>query len=410
MKTSNMKIYLSVFGLMVGSMLYAQPKNVQNAAMDYNAYEKAVMNNNKNGAKTSILKAKTSIDEAAANSTTAQDLKMLFYKGKIYMGIAGLAVMMGDDEQLQAFANESTVQAGLDAWKACYEMDVKKKYRDDIKMQVMMITTQGNTMGGKLYVEQKYEEAYELFSSSVKMYEIIANNDKDLYGASAFNAGLSAERINKHDEAFKYFTLAEKAGFEPAGSASKAANALYAQGKSDEAMASIVEASKKYPGEGGVIVTMADLALKTGKDELAVTSLNQAIEKDPKNGVYHWAIGTVYQRLNKEEEALKSFITATELSPKDDRAFYSLGTLHFNKAADIMVKANALKLGDPNFEILEKQALDEFQKAAPYLERVIELKGDQGNQQTLNSLFTIYRGLKNTDKALEYKKRAEAVK
>lgn len=408
MKNLGFTLIFSALLLAFGNSSFAQTKNVQNAVMDYNSYEKALANNNKSGAKRAILAAKSSIDEAANNPTTAQDLKMLFYKGKIYMGLAAVSMLMGDDEDLKSFANESTAQTGLDAWKTCFELDTKNKYRDDIKTQVMMITFQGNSMGAKMFGEQKFQEAFELFSSSVKLYDIIGKMDAE-YGTAAFNAGLSAERIENFEEAIKYFTLAEKAGYDPAVSATKIANAMYALGKADESMNYILEASKKFPGDGGIILTMADLALKTGKDDVAVQSLNQAIEKDPRNGLYHWAVGTVYQRMGKEDEAIKAYIKATELSPKDDRAFYNLGTLHFNRAADYMSRANSLKLNDPQFDVLEKKAIEEFEKAAPYLERVIEISGDEGNKQTLNSLFTIYRGLKNTDKALQYKKRAEAV-
>jgi tetratricopeptide (TPR) repeat protein len=408
MKNIKFTLILSALLLASFNLGFAQSKNVQNAAMDYNSYEKALANNNKSGAKRSILAAKSSIDEAATNPATAQDIKMLFYKGKIYMGLAAIATLMSDDEDLKSFANERTAQTGLDAWKLCYELDTKNKYRDDIKAQVMMIAFQGNSMGAKMFGEQKFQEAFELFSSSVKMYDIIGKKDQE-YGTAAFNAGLSAERLEKYEEALKFFTSAEQAGYDPATSATKIANSMYALGKADESMNYILEASKKFPGNSPIIITIADLALKTGKDDVALQSLNQVIDKDPKNGLYHWAVGTVYQRMGKEDEAIRAYIKAAELSPNDDRAFYSLGTLHFNKAAEYMSKANSLKLNDPEFDVLEKKALEEFAKAAPYLERVIEISGDEGNKQTLNSLFTIYRALKNQDKALQYKKRAEAV-
>ena len=408
MKTLSMQLLLSAFFLAVTSVSFAQKKNVQNAVMDYNAYEKALMNKNMGGAKKSILSAKENIDLAASNAETANDLKMLFYKGKIYMGLGAVAAMSEDDAELKSLATEATIQTGLDAWKTCYELDTKGKYRDDIKMQVMMATMQSNSMGANMFGEQKFEEAFELFSTSIKLFDIIGKNDKD-YGATAFNAGLSAERINKFEEAFNYFNISEKSGFEPAGSAAKAANALYNLGKENEAMNFAVEASKRHPGDGGLIVTMADLALKTGQDELAIESLNQAISKDPSNGVYHWAVGTVYQRLGRETDAVTSFEKAAKLSPEDDRPFYSLGTIYFNKGVDYLEKANQLRLGDPKFDELEKLAIEEFNKAAPFLEKVITIKGDAGNKDLLTNLFTIHRKIGNSAKAMEFKKRADAL-
>lgn len=154
---------------------------------------------------------------------------------------------------------------------------------------------------------------------------------------------------------------------------------------------------------------MAEIALKTGQDELAIASLNQAIAKDPSNGVYHWAVGTVYQKLGKTEEAITAYTKASSLSPKDERPFISLGSIHFNKAVDYLEQANKLKLGDPKFTEFEDLAKAEFAKAAPFLEKVLEIKGDAGNKDILMNLFTIYRKLGDSAKALEFKKRADAL-
>jgi tetratricopeptide (TPR) repeat protein len=238
----------------------------------------------------------------------------------------------------------------------------------------------------------------------------VINKDVPSYGATAFNAGLSAERSGKNDEAFKFYEMAAANGYEEANSSARAANVLITAGKNDEAMKYIVAANDKFPGDGKIIVTMADIALKTGQDELAIQSLNQAIIKDPSNGVYHWAVGTVYQKTGKDEAALASFVKAAELNPKDDRPFYSLGTLYFNKAVDITEQANKLRLGDPKFDEMEAQAKEEFKNAAPFLEKVLELQGDEGNKVLLNNLFTIHRKLGNSEKALDFKKRADALK
>ena len=410
MKTMGMKIFFAAFTLMVATTIFAQKKNVQNAVMDFRAYEKAVQNKNMAGAKKSLLSSKTYIDLAASNPETANDLKMYFFKGNIYLAVTALALMMQDDDELKAFANEETMLAGLDAWKTCYAQDLRNTYRDDIKMSVMMQSQIAISMAGEHFGKKDYETAYQLYASSAKLYEIILPDGKENYGLVSHNAGLAAERLEKFDLAFMHYEAAAIAGYEPALCLARAADALMRQGKPEEAMNFIIAASEKYPGDVNIIIAMAEMALKTGQDELAIASLNKAIDKDPSNGIYHWAVGTVYQKLGKTDDAIAAYTKAMKLSPNDERPYFSLGSIHFNKAVDYLDQANKLRLGDPKFEELEGLAKAEFEKAAPFLEKVVELTGDAGNKDILTNLFTIYRKLDNTTKALDYKKRADALK
>jgi tetratricopeptide (TPR) repeat protein len=410
MKTIGMKFFLAAFTLMLTLSAFAQKKNVQNAVMDFRAYEKAIQSQNTAGAKKSLMSAKNYIDLAAANAETAQDLKMYFFKGNVYLGLAGLAMMLPNDADLAPFANEETFQTGLDAWKTCFAQDTRGTYRDDIKMAVMMQSQLSVSMAGEAFANQDYQGAYNFYSATLQLYDIIGLNAKDNFGLVSHNAGLAAERLGKYDLAFLNYEAAAKAGYEPAICLSRAADALMKQGKQDEAMNHIIAASEKFPGDVNIIISMAEMALKTGKDELAISSLNKAIEKDPSNGIYHWAVGTVYQKLGRTEEAIAAYTKAISLSPKDDRPYFSLGSIHFNKAVDYLDQANKLRLGDPKFEELEAQAKEEFAKAAPFLEKVIEITGDAGNKDILTNLFTIHRKLDNSSKAMEYKKRADALK
>lgn len=406
MKTIGMKVFFAAFALLISTATFAQKKNVQNAAMDYNSFEKAMENKNMAGAKSAILKAKANIDLAAANAETAQDVKMFFYKGKIYMALTGLAFMMSDDAEMKAFGDEATMNIGLDAWKTCYQMD--EKYRDDIKMAVIMQSQMSNSMAADYYSNKDFEMAYIMYASSIKLYDIIGMNAKENFGLISHNAGLCAERNGEFDLAFNHYEAAANAGYEPAICSARAADALMRQDKQDEAMKYIIASSEKYPGDVNIIIAMAEIALKTGQDELAITSLNQAIAKDPSNGIYHWAVGTVYQKLGKTDQAIEAYTKASKLSPMDERPFISLGSIHFNKAVDYLEQANKLRLGDPKFTEFEDLAKAEFAKAAPFLEKVLQIKGDAGNKDILTNLFTIYRKLGDSAKALEYKKRADA--
>lgn len=405
-----MKTIFASLVILMGTAVFAQKKNVQNAVMDFSAFEKALEIKNMSGAKKAILSAKINIDLAAENPETIQDLKMYFYKGKVYMGLVALSTMMVEDTDMQQFSNEETMRTGIGAWKTCYDLDEKSRYRDEIAQTIMFQSQMSLSMAADFYSKQDFESAYSLYAATLEMYQVIDLSSKESFGLVSHNAGLCAERLGKYDLAFMHYEKAANSGYESALCSARAADALLKQGKEDEAMQYIIAASLKFPGDASIIISMADIALRTGQDEIAIQSLNQAIAKDPKNGVYYWAIGTVYLRVNKVEESITSFKKAIELNPTDDRAYYSLGSYYYNKAVDLFEQASRVKLGDPKFDELDKQAKIEFAEAAIYLEKVVEIKGDIGNKEILNNLFTIYRKLDQSEKAMGFKKRADAIK
>ncbi|MEZ4938696.1 MAG: hypothetical protein R2799_13985 [Crocinitomicaceae bacterium] len=57
-----------------------------------------------------------------------------------------------------------------------------------------------------------------------------------------------------------------------------------------------------------------------------------------------------------------------ELDPKYQDAAYNKGAMYLNAGIDMDTQKNNLKLGDPNFEKLEKKANEMFAKAIDALE------------------------------------------
>lgn len=389
--------------MMITTGAFAQKKNETNAAMDYQSYEKALMSQDLDGAKKSLLSAKNWIDEAVEHPDTKESVKTLFYQGKIYLGLSMLG-LMSDDVELKELATEENAKKGIDALKKSYELDSKGRYRDDIKTMAFMVREQSIREGVKQFQEQKFEQAMELFETSVVMMDVIGQTDS----LAIYNMALAADRSKNFEKAFEYYDKAAQVGYNVPGSYTLASNALREQGKNDEALAYVKTAREKFPNDQDLIIQMVNIALSSGDNEVAEKSLNDAIAKDPENKQLYFAIGTVYDQLGKNEEAVKSFEKAIQIDPKYEDAVYSLGAHYVNLAAAQFEEASKMKLGDPDYEALKKESEENYKKAIPHLERSLELNPQ--NVDVMNTLFQLYRKLGDSAKALEYKKRMDALK
>ena len=392
---------IAAVGLTTGAV--AQKKNETNAAMDYQSYEKALMSQNLESAKKSILSAKEWIDQAAENPETKESVKTLYYKGKIYIGIPMLGMMANDDE-LKALATEELVKDGIGALKKSYELDTKARYRDEIKMMAVMVREQSIREGVKKFQEEDYAQASELFETSVVMLDVIGQTDS----LAIYNLALAADRSKNYEKAFEYYDKAAQIGYNVPVSFTLASNALRELGKDDEALEYVKKARLKYPNDQDLIIQMVNIALSSGDNQVAEASLNDAIAKDPNNKQLYFAVGTVYDQLGKKEEAVAAFEKAIQLDPGYEDAVYSLGAHYVNLAAAQFEEASKMKLGDPNYESLKQTSEDNYKKAIPYLERSLELN-DQ-NVEVMNTLFQLYRKIGDSAKALEYKKRMDEIK
>ena len=98
---------------------------------------------------------------------------------------------------------------------------------------------------------------------------------------------------------------------------------------------------------------------------------------------------------------------ALELDPEYIDAQYQLGAHLVTWASDLKTEANQLKFGDPNYNKLMLQSEETYKRALIPLEKyIISFPEDKA---VLTILFQLHRNLGNSEKALEYKKRANAV-
>ncbi|MGV3612141.1 MAG: tetratricopeptide repeat protein [Fluviicola sp.] len=353
--------------LLVSSLSFAQKKVETDAALAFQNYEKAQISGDMVEMKKQLIKAKESIDIAAANPETEKSPKTLFLKGEIYTSML-LMKMLGDAE-FNKNVPENAKEISTKAYKEAY--DLSNKYDSDIENSVNTIKTMLYSTGSAAFDAKKYKEAMMAFST-VNDYMNVLNQ---LDTTAIYYAGIAAENDSNYVQAAEYYKRAADANYKP--------NEIYRA----TAMAYI----------------------KAGQNEKAVDFLKQAIAKSPKDKHLYFALGTIAMEMNDDKTVLENLNKAVEIDPNYGDAYYNLGSYFSGKGFELRQKAgnlppNAKKESD---ELLAK-SLEFYGFAMDPLEKYVAISPK--DLDVLSSLIKIARALKNTEKEAKYKQMLDAAK
>ncbi|WP_341900943.1 tetratricopeptide repeat protein [Fluviicola taffensis] len=353
--------------IMISSLSFAQKKIETDAALAFQNFEKAQMTGDMVEMKKQLLKAKESIDLAAANVETEKSPKTLFLKGEIYTSML-LLKMLGDAE-FNKNVPENAKEISVKAYKDAY--DISNKYDSDIENSVNTIKQMLYTTGSAAFDAKKYKEAMMSFAT-VNDYTNVLNQ---MDTTAIYYAAIAAENDTNWVQAAEYYKKAADAGYKP--------DIIYRS----TAMAYI----------------------KAGQNDKAIAFLKQAIAKSPKDKHLYFALGTIAMEMNDDPTVLENLNKAVEIDPKYGDAFYNLGSYFSGKGLELRQKAsnlppNAKKESD---ELLAK-SLEFYGLAMDPLEKYVAI--NPKDVDVLNSLTKIARALKNTEKEAKYKQMLDAAK
>jgi Tfp pilus assembly protein PilF len=169
-----------------------------------------------------------------------------------------------------------------------------------------------------------------------------------------------------------------------------------------------MEGRKKYPNDRDLLLELVNINIDAGDAAGAEAALNEAISTDPNNKQLHYTIGTIYIDLKEYEKAENALNKALEIDPNYADALYQLGAHLVTWAGETKTAANQLKFGDPSYNKMIEDSEATYKRALIPLEKYIEKSPN--DKDVLNILFQLNRSLGNSEKAMEYKKRADAIK
>jgi tetratricopeptide (TPR) repeat protein len=381
--------------------LNAQKAKETDAVLEYRKSTDAMMKGDFEGAKKAIIKAKEHVDAAAAHEETKASQKTLYHKGEIYYSFLSLG-MMTQDTNFIKIGGDKAFDESIGAFKTAYS--IKGKFNGDIKTSIYSKKAQLETFTGMLYKNNSFKEAMEMYDAQVLMSDALGEIDT----LSLFNSAVCAEKANLNLEASEKYKKCADYEYRAPEIYSITSGMLRKAGKGEEAKAIITAGRKKYPSDRGMLLELVNSYIDEKNSPAAEQALQEAIAADPKNKVLYYVIGTIYIDLKQNDKAEAALNKAIELDPNYADAQYQLGAHLLGVASQIKEEASRLKFGDAQYDILIAKSDDYYKKALVPLEAYITKQAN--DKEVLTILFQIHKSLKNTEKALEYKKRADAVK
>ncbi len=396
--------------MLISNSLNAQKLEVSSAGQALKGAEQmmpqAQMSQDFSKVKGKLLSAKDYIDQAHAKQEKTNGLKPKdlpryhSYRSQIYLYYMMMAVSE-EDIKTDVEANEEKYgEIIMESARKCRDTDGNGSYWEPLKTKLNIFRIGYAQAGAKMFNEQKYEEAYMAFTSGAEIAEVINNPDSITF----YNAGLASERLEKYDEAEKYYGKCVELGYDGAKSYEMLANVQVQQEKMEEATKTLQAGLAKYPGDMGLIRQQLNMHLLAGEYDKAEAAAAKVIEKDPSNPVLHFAIGTIYDELKRYDDAEKSYNKALELDPDYFDALYSKGASYNNQAAEIYSTIN--EITDVVLQQEESKRADTLlARARPLLERCHKMKPE--DKVTMEALKQIYARLGEDELWSEMKKKLE---
>src|SRR5690554_3944586 len=200
----------------------------------------------------------------------------------------------------------------------------------------------------------------------------------------------------------------------------------------DSALTFISSALEMFPKSEDLAIAGVNIAL--GKNDLvkAEEYFTAAAAASPTNKVLFSNMGSIYltaadkaytefsqmnitddgfqQKSDEVEElygkAETNLQKSLEIDPEYAEAAYNLGVLYLGRGEKLRITAAQMDFNNPDYEETNKRSIEMYEKAIAPLE--IYIKQDPNNSGVLNVLFQVHRNAGNDEKALEYKRRADA--
>jgi len=270
-----------------------------------------------------------------------------------------------------------------------------------------------NTGDIELRENKDYDKALEDFERILFISDIQQKTDTVVY----YYAAYAAEKAKNYEKAKTYYKKLAKMKYgknedEKAKVYYSLSKIYEAEGDTTQYLETLKKGREKYPSALPLLFEEINYNISIGQPKAAEDLMKIAAEKQPDNKLLHYNLGTIYERdttKNRFGEAEAAYMQAIKIDSNYFDALYNLGGLYYNKGAEIIMEANALPLSKTKeYEELKAKAVDNFNKALPYLERAHAANPKDKN--TLNSLWQAYRKVENLDKASEIKKKLDALK
>ncbi len=369
-------LILIALGLFVSTSMFAQSNKRTSAYMYL-----------QNG---QLEKAKTAIDEAITHPKTENDAKTWLYRGMIYYNIAR-------DTMPEVIAlSDNAAEISFEAFEKCVNLDVKKKYKNEIANHLMFLTNIFYQKGANGFSSQNYDIAIVNFKKAFQ----IADLDGRFDTVAAYNVGMSAVYSEQSELAAEYLSKCVEAGYKDPGLYIYYAKAEKQLGDTTKAFEVLAQGRQVFPNESRLQLEEAQLYLETGENDKLIASLKESIDADPSNPNLYRVLGQTYENNDDTENAIVYYKKAIEINPDFRDVIFNIGAIYVNRAAVLFNEANNLPYEETEkYNKLKEEGDAQLKEALPYLEKSLAL--DPNDQIVIQALKEAYANLKMNDKIKE---------
>ncbi|WP_207425319.1 lipopolysaccharide assembly protein LapB [Pedobacter sp. SYSU D00535] len=389
MKIKSLIVAIAVMG--ASAPAFAQKGAVNTAKTEYEKYA-AMKAASPKLAEPAIKAAKEAVDKAVVHEKTLNDPTAWTYKALIYADLA-----LADT----AFKSDDKIAEAANAVQKAVSLDKDGANKANIARANTLLGYYERGKGLQNFKAKNWANAYTAFNSGLKY---IPKDTIIAYyaGASAQNAGNFAGAIESYssilDQNYSfledvYINLAE----------SYAANKDTAN-----AMRTLSAASAKFPANSNLVKREIELGLNSGKYKETISKIEAQAAKEPGNKLYPFYLGIAYNSVKDYKKAEEAYQKAISIDPNFGDAYINLGGLIMNNGIDTYNKANKLPASKTTeFNALRKQAVAEFDRALPYLEKASQI--NPKSNLALQNLKQYYMIKNNSAKAAEIDAKIKAL-
>ena len=355
---NNLFIALLVFSSV---NVFAQKNNVQNA---FRALEKE-----------KIEEAVNYIELAATNSSTANDVKMHNYRGKIYFEVYS-------NDEFKALDDMAILKCA-ESWEIVYNHPKAKKWfdKDELTNNITKAGVGLFNKGVETYNKKNFDASKKIFN---KIFDLLPLSEENLQRSNVTKESIwlnlfyvsYAEKNNS--ESKEYLQKLIDVNYQDPQIYSYYSNILVEEGKQDEALEILKTGREFFDTDVNLII--AELNYYLGQEDFlkAEELLTLAVQEDPNNHQLFFALGSSYDNLGNFEKAENAYKEAVDIKPDFYDALYNLGVMYYNKGGDMLKNANNIK-DFKKYEIEKNKADETMLKGLPYIEKCYAIEPDDKN-------------------------------
>lgn len=345
-------------------------------SLNVSAQKSNVQNAYKSLKKDKIPEAIEYIELASKNESTSNDVKMHNYRGQIFFEVHSNSEYRSLDKM--------AILKCANSWQSMYNHPKVGKWFDQdlVNSNITKAGVGLYNKGVELYSKKDFDTAKLMYNKIFDLFPL--DESKSL---SRSNVTKEAVYLNLYYACAAQGDIAgSKENLQELIDASYQDPQIYAymseiyqeEGNTDKALAIIKEGREYFDTDVDLIIFELNFYLGAEDFVKAEELLKLAVKEDPNNEKLFFALGTSYDNLGEFEKAQDAYKEAVSIDPNFYDANYNLGIMFYNKAGELLKKANDTR-DYKKADVIKNNAESIMFKSLPYIETCYRLQPDDKN-------------------------------